>query len=192
MRHDRQYAKTVEGIRPDHVARYRFAAQKIPQGSYVIDAACGCGYGSWILEQSGLKATGVDLSDEALEWARRYYKGPTYLQEDVQGLAGQWDALVTFETLEHLKNPLSVLRVRAPLVIASVPNEERYPFRAETFKDDEFPHLRHYTPKQFDALLTEAGLEVKERFCQRDKLGEVVPGTDGMFLIYVCKRLPQR
>jgi SAM-dependent methyltransferase len=184
---DRQYGPTLDFIRRDHTQRYFFAANRL-RGRKVLDLACGCGYGSWILHQAGNEVTGVDIEAEAITYAKRHYEGPTYLNQPGEETKGEFDALVTFETLEHLANPESVLAVQAPLVIASVPNEERYPFIKGNFADDKYPHLRHYTPEEFEGLLESAGFKVRERFCQPTKLGEIVEGTDGLFLIYVANR----
>lgn len=88
-----------------------------------------------------------------------------------------------------MDSPETVLAIQAPLIIASVPNEERYPFSAERFAGDKYPHKRHYTPDQFHSLLNDAGFVVESRWCQKDKQGEVVKGTDGIFLIYVARRI---
>lgn len=183
----------IEQIREDHVNRYLFAAEylqkEIPTGSRVLDIACGCGYGSWLLHGAGFVVTSVDISDEAISYAQKHYQGPTYLQKDCYEVEGNWDAVVSFETLEHLARPEVVLRnAKAPLLIASVPNENQYPFSPEAFKDDAYPHLRHYTPEQFREFLLDAGWSVKEKFCQKKKIpGDVEPGSNGIFLIYVCE-----
>lgn len=189
----RQYAPTIDGIRRDHVCRYLFAAGKIPRGSRVLDLACGCGYGSWLMHGAGLEVTGADISDEAISYAKRHYQGPTYLLQKAEEASGSWDALVTFETLEHLDDPQILLgAVHAPLIIASVPNEERYPFSAEKFAGDQYPHKRHYTPDEFADLLRSVGVDEIEWYCQKDKYGDVMPGSDGLFMIAIGKRLSKR
>ena len=184
---DRQYG-TLDGIRPDHKRRYFLAANVIPVGARVLDCACGCGYGSWLLHTAGLNVTSVDISAEAIDYARQWYDGPTYVCQSAEGTSGEYDALVTFETLEHLADPVRLLRnVKASLLIASVPNEERYPFKKETFEGESYPHLRHYTPQEFKQLLSDGGYEVVNMLCQKDKAGTVYQGTDGMFLIAVAR-----
>lgn len=182
----------IERIRLDHVNRYVFAAEylgkKLKRGAKVLDIACGCGYGSWILHGAGFEVTGVDISSEAISYAERNYQGPTYLCQKAEDTKGKWDAVVTFETLEHLANPQAVLALEAPFLIGSVPNENQYPFSEERFDGDEYPHLRHYTPMQFQELLEDKGWTVAEKFCQVDKLSKVEKGTDGMFLIYIAKQ----
>ncbi len=186
----RQYAVSVDGIRPDHLKRYALAARILPVGSRVLDIACGCGYGSWLMEQASLKVTGVDISQEAIDYAEKHYKGPTYFCQKAEDTKGEWDAIVTFETLEHIHDPAGLLRVvRAPRLIASVPNEEVFHFSHEKFERDEFPHLRHYTPAEFDELLMSCGYEIDLRLCQKDKQGDVSEGTDGRFLIYIANHV---
>ena len=188
MDQTRQYGP-LEKIRRDHVQRYLFAADRIQRGSTVLDLACGCGYGSWILHGAGNEVTGVDIEPEAIAYARKFYQGPEYWCEAAGEPQGHFDALVTFETLEHLDEPQIVFRsVEAPLVIASVPNEERYPFSPERFAGDKYPHKRHYTPWEFKELLETAGYREIEWFCQKDKHGDIHPGTDGMFLIAVAHK----
>jgi SAM-dependent methyltransferase len=187
----RQYGTSLSDIRSDHVKRYQFATKYVFDEESVLDAACGTGYGSWILAQQSKNVTGMDISEHALDWARKYWSGPEYILGDVQReKLGYHDAIVSFETLEHLAHPewaLHSFREAAPLLIASVPNQERYPFDPEKFKDDPYPHLKHYTPEEFEELLDKANFSVISKFCQKDKKGEITLGTDGMFLIYVCR-----
>jgi predicted RNA methylase len=158
----------------------------IPKGSKVLDLACGCGYGSWIMHNLGLEVTGADIEPEAISYAEKNYPGPTYRCQSAEETKGSYDALVTFETLEHLNDPGSLLKaVQTPLVIASVPNEERMPFRREKFAGDKYPHKRHYTPDQFEELLKPRIIE--GWYCQKHKFADVTPGKDGMFLVVVAR-----
>lgn len=177
----------IERIRRDHVQRYLFAAERIQKLPRVLDIACGCGYGSWLLHGAGNGVTGVDICKEAINYANGKYAGPAYLRQRAEETKGEWDAICSFETLEHLADPACVLASnRAPLLIASVPNEQHYPFKAHKFVGEEYPHLRHYTAESFTALLGGAGYVVKEWFCQKDNHGDIQPGTDGRYMIAVC------
>ncbi len=74
------------------------------------------------------------------------------------------DALVAFEILEHLVNPLSVLRATpARRLFATVPMRLWF---ATAYRDATDPFDRHYhefEPWQFDWLLEKAGFEVVRR-----------------------------
>lgn len=155
----------------------------------MLDLACGCGYGSRILHDAGHEVVAVDIEPEAIKHAEKYFPGPAYMQGRAEVTAGSYDALVSFETLEHLDDPAAVLdAIRATTLIASVPNQELYPFDPARFGGDDYPHKRHYTPEEFTTLLEGAGYKVQERWCQRDKQGDMQRGTAGIFLIYVARR----
>src|ERR1700731_1170167 len=59
----------------EHVARYAFA-RRYADGKRVLDAGCGTGYGSAELAQSAAAVTGVDISADAIEYARASYPIP--------------------------------------------------------------------------------------------------------------------
>jgi SAM-dependent methyltransferase len=191
---ERQTAASLSGIAPDHIARYKFAAERVK--GRILDAACGVGYGSHIIRAS----VAVDVCPEAIEAGKAFFPGPEYLCGRIEDKpwSGAFDAIVSFETLEHLREPGIALRHFAESLsqggrfICSVPNEQLYPFKAEAFREDVYPHQRHYTPDEFTELL-EPWFRVQERFCQRSKRDpEIREGTEGKFLIYDCIVLPQR
>ena len=186
----RQWGRSVGQIAKDHVLRYELACRYAT--GRILDAACGCGYGSSMLSQKGV-VTGVDYSASALDWAEEHFAGPTYLLARIEDYPweGEFETVVSLETIEHIPEPDKALQAfRKACVgrfIASVPNEERYPFKAENFAKDDSPHFRHYTPAEFEALLTGSGFTVLERFCQKSKQEpQVVPGFDGRYMVAVC------
>lgn len=92
-----------------HQARYLFAAG-FAAGLDVLDIACGTGYGSALLARHGARSvTGVDISAEALDEARRRHEAPgvRFLQGDALELParGPFDMAVSFETIEHVADP---------------------------------------------------------------------------------------
>ncbi len=184
----RQYGYSIDKIRLDHVNRYKFAASLLTGD--VLDAACGIGYGSRILHDSGCRVTGIDIDEKAIASAKKHYHGPEYICCDVRDcFLGKFNAVVSFETLEHLEKPeiaLKFFRESAQNLVASVPNEAHYPFIAKNFEWDDYPHFRHYRPHEFEGLLLSCGWNVLSRHCQKGKHSAVMDGTDGMFIIYVC------
>ncbi len=91
----------------EHWHRYAFAAPVV-HGLSVLDAACGEGYGSAILAGVAHSVDGVDISAEAIGHARDRYgdrPGLSFHVADATKLPfpdQQFDAVVSFETLEHL------------------------------------------------------------------------------------------
>ena len=188
----RQYGKTLEDIRTDHVERYRFAASLLKTNDRILDAACGCGYGSSILTAAGCLVDGIDASPDAISYAEEHWPGPRYRIQKIESgvFPRKWyDTIISFETLEHLKDPLHALQTfkqKTDRLIASVPNEEHYKFDSAKFIFDEYPHFRHYTPFEFECLLNSAGFVVESRHHQKNKMSSVEEGTEGMFMIYIC------
>jgi SAM-dependent methyltransferase len=193
---ERQVAPEIAGIRHDHVARYTWAAELL-RGKSVIDVACGVGYGSWILAEDGqCNVLGIDRASEAVEYARQHYEhGKVHyrcgeasaLQDIAEEVFPQAkiDAAACFETIEHIEDPLPLLkalREKSQLLVASVPNEDFMPFGPGfTF------HYRHYTARQFEALLNAAGWHVESWWGQLDESSEVERDRVGRTLIAVAR-----
>ncbi|WP_409341781.1 class I SAM-dependent methyltransferase [Paenibacillus sp. MBLB4367] len=124
-----QYRNVLE----EHIARYALACRLI-KGMQVLDAACGTGYGAKMMEAAGAAyITGVDISEESIAHARNDYGGDriSYLAGDVRSLpfaAASFDAVVSFETIEHIPDGSvwirEAARVLKPkgLFIVSTPN----------------------------------------------------------------------
>lgn len=195
---ERQVAPTVEGIRRDHVARYEWAARRV--AGTVLDLACGVGYGSWILAQfGGCQVRAVDRDREAIEYARGHYAHERVTHEcaDVQSVyqLERCDAAVCFETVEHIQDPLPLLKMlaaAAPRLLVSVPNEDVMPYRGPGHENGYAFHFRHYTPGEFEDLLRQAGWRVVEWWGQAGAESEVERDMMGRTIIAVCERARER
>ncbi|MBI4442383.1 MAG: methyltransferase domain-containing protein [Acidobacteria bacterium] len=141
----------------EHRARYLFARQFV-SGKKVLDAACGTGYGSALLGETATAVFGVDISSDAVLYARQHYRGTNlhFGRCDCLALAfpsGWFDVVVAFEIIEHLENPEAFVaelrRVLAPsgVLLLSTPNRLYYteergevnPFHQREFS---FPELQ--------------------------------------------------
>lgn len=147
------------GERSDaHVIRYQWASAYIKSGDRVLDAACGLGYGGHVVRNltSAAEVVGIDGSEYATDYATRSYgtaDGRTTYRCGLlpQALSsyedGAFDVVISFETLEHVDDPVALLkefhRVLAPggRLIASVPND----WSDETGNDPNPHHLHVYT-----------------------------------------------
>ena len=192
---ERQVADHLDGIREDHLARYRFAVTQLLNPDTVslprvIDLACGVGYGAWMLANAGMRVLAIDAFAPAIEYAKRHWADPliTYLCASAQDvdLPIEYDAAVCFETIEHLPDDsalcmLRKLRRSTKVLLASVPNEDEFPY------GDGFAyHFRHYTRPQFEALLNAAGWIVTQWFGQRDERAPVTDLAVGRTIIARC------
>jgi len=148
----------------------------------VLDIGCATGYLARALVAQGCTVSGVEYEADAAEQAR-----PTLdrlLVGDLEELdlveffgRDQFDALVFGDVLEHLRDPLAVLRRARPLlarggcVVISVPNiahgaarlallKGRWEYRQLGLLDT--THLRFFTLASLREMLREAGLAAVE------------------------------
>lgn len=156
----------------NHILRYQFAS-KILETSHsacVLDAACGVGYGSAALAAvPGIeKVVAIDRSVDALKVAAAKFKTnkTVYLQDDCHTLAvaanyGLFDAIVSFETLEHLPKPMDFLYCcfnnlkPSGKIVISTPNKS---VSSPEELNWEF-HETEYTAGEFHQLLQSAGFK---------------------------------
>ena len=91
----------------EHLARYNFALPYCKNKS-VLDAACGSGYGSKkiAVEGEALSVVGVDVDPEAVQYARdEYCVNAEVYDLESEFPKGNYEVIVSFETIEHLENP---------------------------------------------------------------------------------------
>ncbi len=138
---------TMDGSIPDleaeSVIRYEFAS-KWTQGKDVVDAACGVGYGVKHLKAKSY--LGLDISEGALKAAKQF--GGTYKTADLDKVAfPKTDAIVSFETIEHLEDPVAFIKKAseaADIFVFSTPNNESpgdNPFHKWIFNENELKQL---------------------------------------------------
>ena len=149
----------------DHYKRYEFAVELV-SGS-VLDAACGCGYGTSMLGEKAKRVVGIDINAPAIEFARKIFgrDGVSFLCQDAQTLeiGDGFDWAVSFETIEHIPDTAAFVKrlagmlVKDGRLVCSVPNEATIPYvkGANPF------HVRHYTEAELAALLEECGFSVE-------------------------------
>lgn len=106
---ERQIGVTLAEIEPKHVERYTFAASYVKGHQEVLDAACGVGYGAFILSKKVNHLVAVDNSPETIEYAMENWPGENIkyilfdLNKENYTSLGLFSAIVSFETIEHLE-----------------------------------------------------------------------------------------
>ena len=167
-------------IEIEHLHRY-FLARAASRGLDVLDIACGEGYGSALLAQVARSVVGVDVSDEAVEFARQSYQRDNlrFLTGDGQAIPladASVDLVASFETLEHLYEQDQFLaecrRVLRPggLLLISTPDREVY--SPDGSVANRF-HVRELDLAEFRAALAQQFKHVG-MFRQRPMLGSTI------------------
>ncbi len=92
-----------------HLARYKFALNFIKNDAITLDCACGSGYGSKLLASKSKKVLGIDLSIDAIVFAKKNnsLQNIEYEQGNIDYLKFEYsslDNIVSIETLEHVPN----------------------------------------------------------------------------------------
>ena len=143
----------------EHLHRYAIAKELV-QGKHVLDIACGEGYGSNLLASSARFVNGVDIDQAIIIHASQNYKKEnlSFTHGSVEKIpfeANTFDIVVSFETLEHTTEHISMLkeikRVLKPegLLLISTPDKKSYsdipgyknPFHKKELYQAEFDKL---------------------------------------------------
>jgi SAM-dependent methyltransferase len=153
-----------------HIQRYEFASKFVHSGR-VLDCACGAGYGSEMVAGAGDRTQlviGVDIDPAAVEHAKANHGADRveFLCADaIDFQSEQFDTIISFETIEHVPDPESVIdnftRLLKPggTLIASVP--------ITPSADVNLFHLRDFTEASFRRMFEKRGYTFVESFLQR-------------------------
>lgn len=144
----------------EHLHRYAIAVT-LAKNKVVLDIASGEGYGTALLSQYATKVYGVDISQEAVEFAKKKYKKEnlTFLHGSANQIPlpeNSIDYIVSFETIEHHDKHEEMMaefkRVLKPggLVIISTPAKEIY----QHLHIDNPYHVKEITSEDFLALIS--------------------------------------
>ena len=147
-----------------HLVRYVWALQFVVNKN-VIDAACGTGYGTALMRTVANRVLGLDNSIEAITYARIYHSDTVtdiggFLKADLDciGIVNPLDVVVTFETLEHLKDPKKFIdwcKQTTSTIIGSIPINCHTPF-----------HLHNYTLREAVEFVLNCGFKQYDLYYQ--------------------------
>jgi len=175
-----------------HSKVYSFASQ-FCAGKRILDVGCGTGYGTSFLSESADSAIGVDISRQALRYARKHYGNSKteFLRMRSECLFlgdRRFDFVVSVENFEHLRDHRAGLRnmsrvlVDSGLLLLTTPNPEMFfgtsnPYHTHEFAYDE---LLQIIQEYFSECLicenlltptTEEGRRLREARHQRGAAG---------------------
>ncbi len=158
----------------EHCGRYLFAVDKLNElgAKKVLDLACAEGYGTSLIADRGISVVGGDVNEEYLKVANEensaeniQYMKINFDEEDLADIFCEVDAIVSFETVEHLRYPYEFLKKlhsitkEGGLLILSVPNSKFEKFDEEG-KNLDIYHLHVFERKEMEEYLAKVGYTV--------------------------------
>jgi len=164
-----------------HIQRYGFVRQ-YAHGN-VLDCACGCGYGTYMLSKNPdvESIVGVDVLKGAIEYANLHFTNDkvSFRCGDIgkMVLLKQVDQLISIETIEHLQYPLDLINMvvknNINELIISFPTKKSTHYNKYHYHDFTFNDIKMLLSDQYrirDSF--EYKREVGFVFCVRSKLQE--------------------
>ena len=133
--------KTDGIIATEHYHRYLAVIEFLKKNSdkVVLDAASGSGYGTNLMSKFSKKVYGIDISIEAVEYAKNNFSRDNieFLNSSIESLPFEdntIDVIVSFETIEHVDltaqnkflNEINRVLKKDGVLIISTPNKEVY------------------------------------------------------------------
>ena len=184
------YNLVYQGGEKKHYTKLLLAKGKLPKDGYevlhevnwrgksVLEVGCGTGFLSYLIAKDGAKkVVAIDFSKRAIQLARKQYKHPCleYHCQNIKNHQGKYDVIILVGTLEHMNNPLAVLKrlknhlkSKASLII-TCPNWTNprgyilqtlwHLFRAPITLAD----LHYLTPVEFQKWAKQLGMRLKWR-----------------------------
>jgi 2-polyprenyl-3-methyl-5-hydroxy-6-metoxy-1,4-benzoquinol methylase len=172
---------------------HAFAVAAVPARSDVLDVGAADGSVARMLGQVGCRVWGVEFDPEAAQLAQQWCEdvvvGDLELLDLKGALGRQFDVILFLDILEHLKDPLSVLRGALGLlterghVVISLPNVAHGAIRAQLMGGHfsytptgllDATHLRFFDPTSVHQFLRDAGLVILDE----DRVTLPIEGTE--------------
>jgi 2-polyprenyl-3-methyl-5-hydroxy-6-metoxy-1,4-benzoquinol methylase len=180
-----------DGIDLDAGGVHAHVVHLVDEGSRVLELGPATGYMSRVFEERGCAVVGIEfdpaMAERASEFCERMIVGDLDVLDLEKELGDdRFDAIVAADVIEHLKDPLGLLRRLSPFLdtdgcfVISVPNvahgSVRLALLAGHFEYQprgllDSTHLRFFTRETFGQLLDEAELGLLELHRHEQHLG---------------------
>lgn len=170
-------------------------------GLKVLDIGCAAGYLSEVLATRGFAVTCIDWPGTPHP-ATVEFSGAD-LDNGLGGVSGPFDYIICADVLEHLRDPLRLLRecqaviARGGVLFASLPNSGHWYFRWNVLCG-RFPqherglfdstHLHYYTWRGWESLLHRAGFRVESVRSSAVPIGLALPMVEGTWVERIAEQ----
>lgn len=160
-------------IKLEHCARYLFACDFLRgEAKTIADISCANGYGSAILAEHFNHVFAVDRNEQYLSSTHLNKNNitPMYIDldsEDLGSILGPVDAIVSFETIEHLKMPFTFLKCAHDILnkegwlLLSFPNANYEKINNDGTNNNPY-HLHTFSVKNIIHILRRNGFDIED------------------------------
>jgi 2-polyprenyl-3-methyl-5-hydroxy-6-metoxy-1,4-benzoquinol methylase len=172
--YEREYRLDYKGVRQPKphqvfragclaVERFKTAADLLPAHGRILDIGCGAGEWLYVLGRRGYQARGLEADPGYASFGRRELGVEVDCETagEAQFGEGAFEAITMFHVLEHLREPLEVLRrcrewlAESGVLVLEVPNiASRHQHPVKRFHE---AHLYGFTPETLALAAARAG-----------------------------------
>ncbi len=158
------------------IERYKFG-KKYTKGKIILDVPCGSGWGTSLIDNAN-EVYGVDISLDAIQYARSHFKG-IFSQGSMCKLLfedNKFDVALCFEGMEHITKEEGVIFIneikrvvkRDGLIVGSVP------ILNKNGEDTDNPYHKFEYPEDYLRILLEENFEIIEYISKKGGDGPIV------------------
>jgi methionine biosynthesis protein MetW len=189
---------------------YALISELIPEGARVLDLGCGDGaLLAWLKSNKGVEARGVEMKRELVQQA--IARGVTVYQGDLESSLkeypdGAFDYVVLSQTLQELRQPLTVLREILRIGrhgVVAFPNFGHWRVRLShlfsgraprtklfPYGWDDSPNVHFLTVQDFEESVREEGWVVERRmFVSGQTKGTLLPNLMAEVAVYLLRNV---
>ena len=155
---------------PDNTRRYQFIKKIIPKKSRVLEIGSGHGFFLEIMKTNGFDIIGYDISKEKRKYSKKVTDVPVYdinINEKIPA-DNKFDIVVLFHTLEHITEPITLLKNIKKLlkpkgkILIEVPNSDDFHLKLNKFYKEfywERAHIHYFNPKILKNVIRKSGFK---------------------------------
>lgn len=114
---------------------YKFILKNLPRNKDVkiLEVGCGYGYLSYCISKKGYFIDSIDLSEDAINFAKKNLPGPNYQNKKLKEIKKKYDLIVSTEVIEHVLSPQDFIKDCKDIltdegaILISTPNKDMKP-----------------------------------------------------------------
>lgn len=169
---------------------------KDKQNTKILEVGCGMGYLTYSLIRAGYHATGLDISQSAINEAINYF-GNHYVCADLLRYVvehkEQYDIIILTEVIEHISSPIkfletcySLLKGSGSMVIMTTPNKSIFPQNAIWNTDLPPVHLWWFSEDSMQYMASKLNMKAQFINLCKHKTNRLIPRMVNLNINTIC------